>query len=175
MTIISIIRIVGLIQLFYFPQVDAGDPYYDIKMTLSVVEVNTAIATACAPALRPLVRDVFPSVFGSNDDETKAPSGYAGYGGSDSHSYPRKRGLSSHARRSSATTQSAKANIALKSLKRGMDSPPGHMEVRGTSPTGSEEAIMTYNGIIRTMDVQVQYGQADLQRKASRKGEKERW
>lgn len=174
MTIISIIRIAGLIQLFYFPQVDAGDPYYDIKMTLSVVEVNTAIATACAPALRPLVRDVFPSVFGSND-ETEAPSGYGGYGGGDSHGYPRKRGLS-HSRRHSTTTQSAKANIALKSLKRGMDSPPpGHLEVRGTSPTGSEEAIMTYNGIIRTMDVQVQYAQADLQRKASRKGEKERW
>ena len=164
MTIISIIRIAGLIQLFYFPQAGAEDPYYDIKMTLSVVEVNTAIATACAPALRPLVRDVFPSVFGSHDDETEAPSGYL-----------RKRGLSSHTRRPSATTQSAKANIALKSLKRGIDSPPGHMEVRGTSPTGSEEAIMTYNGIIRTMDVQVQYGQADLQRKASRRGEKERW
>lgn len=170
MTIISIIRIAGLIQLFYFPQVDAGDPYYDIKMTLSVVEVNTAIATACAPALRPLVRDIFPSVFGTND-ETEEPSGYAGYGGS--HGYARKRGMS-HARQHSVASQSARANIALKSL-RGMDPPAGHLEVRGTSPTGSEEAIMTYNGIIRTMDIQVQYGNANLQRQASRKGEKERW
>ena len=170
MTIISIIRIAGLIRLFYFPQAGAGDPYYDIKMTLSVVEVNTAIVTACAPALRPLVRDMFPSVFGSND-ETEERSAYAGHGSS--HGHARKRGLSL-ARRNSVTTQSAKPTIALKSL-RAMDPPSGHMEVRGPSPTGSEEAILTYNGIIRTMDVQVQYGYADLQRQASRKGEKERW
>lgn len=62
-TAVSIARIVSLVQLFYFPT--GGDPFYDIKITYSIVEPNVAIATACAPALRPLLKHYFSSVFGS--------------------------------------------------------------------------------------------------------------
>jgi hypothetical protein len=58
---VSIARIESLVRLFYFPPTD---PFYDIKITYSIVEPNLAIATACAPALRPLLKHYFPKVFG---------------------------------------------------------------------------------------------------------------
>jgi hypothetical protein len=51
-----------LVKLFYFPP---SDPFYDIHITMSIVEPNLAIITACAPALRPLFKHYFPTVFGS--------------------------------------------------------------------------------------------------------------
>jgi hypothetical protein len=60
-TAVSIARIESLVRLFYFPP---EDPFYDIKITYSIIEPNLAIATACAPALRPLLKHYFPSVFG---------------------------------------------------------------------------------------------------------------
>jgi hypothetical protein len=58
-TAVSIARIVSLVELFYFPS--GGDPFYDIRITYSIVEPNVAIATACAPALWPLVKHYFGS------------------------------------------------------------------------------------------------------------------
>ncbi|OAK94594.1 hypothetical protein IQ06DRAFT_184538, partial [Phaeosphaeriaceae sp. SRC1lsM3a] len=60
-TAVSIARIESLVRLFYYPP---EDPFYDIKITYSIVEPNLAIATACAPALRPLLKHYLPSVFG---------------------------------------------------------------------------------------------------------------
>jgi hypothetical protein len=60
-TAVSIARIESLVRLFYFP---SGDPFYAIKITYSIVEPNLAIATACAPALRPLLKHYVPSLFG---------------------------------------------------------------------------------------------------------------
>jgi hypothetical protein len=60
-TAVSIARIESLVRLFYFPP---GDPFYDIKITYSIVEPNLAIATACAPALRPLLKHYIPGLFG---------------------------------------------------------------------------------------------------------------
>ncbi|KAI1073655.1 hypothetical protein F5B20DRAFT_574650 [Whalleya microplaca] len=123
-TAISIARVVALVQLFYSPST-LGDPYYDIKMTLSVVEVNLAITAACAPALRPLVKSWFPTLFGGSSNEYKV----SGYGSSQiSH---RKKNLS----HSDDTT-----NLALKNLHF-RHGPPGHTEIRSISPNSSEEAI----------------------------------
>lgn len=60
-TAVSIARIESLVRLFYYPPTD---PFYDIKITYSIVEPNLAIATACAPALRPLLKHYLPGVFG---------------------------------------------------------------------------------------------------------------
>ncbi|OAG04297.1 uncharacterized protein CC84DRAFT_1246221 [Paraphaeosphaeria sporulosa] len=56
-TAVSIARIVSLVELFYLPS--GGDPFYDIKITYSIVEPNVAISTACAPALWPLFKHYF--------------------------------------------------------------------------------------------------------------------
>lgn len=47
-------------------------------------------------------------------------------------------------------SQFGTTSFAMKDLKRGS-------EIRSQSPSGSEEEIMTYNGIVRTTDVSVQY------------------
>ncbi|KAK8035535.1 hypothetical protein PG993_010530 [Apiospora rasikravindrae] len=167
-TIVGIVRIWGVIQLFYYPD-PTGDTFYDIKMVLSVVEVNTAIVTACAPALRPLLRHMFPSLFAlSSSDDYYPKSPGTGTGGKTNPYGQGSRNFSSKkayggggdmSRTRSHHHQKNQGNsIAMKPL-RGFDSPnhSGHVEVRGSTPTGSDEAIMTYNGIMRTMDVKVQY------------------
>jgi hypothetical protein len=58
-TAVSIARIASLVELFYFPK--GGDSFYDIRIIYSIVEPNVAIATACAPALWPLVKHYFGS------------------------------------------------------------------------------------------------------------------
>lgn len=180
MAIIGVVRIWGLIELFYFPDPNA-DTFYDIKMVLSVVEVNTAIVTACAPALRPLLRHMFPSLFAmssADDYDPKSPGhgtgpGGGGGGGSSNHKLPYGQGSRNFSKKTYGgdvtRTRSQhhhhhhphhpnRTTIAMKPL-RGYDSPhhSGHIEVRGSTPTGSDEAIMTYDGIMRTMDVKVQY------------------
>ncbi|KAK7966392.1 integral membrane protein PTH11 [Apiospora aurea] len=165
-TIVGIVRIWGVIQLFYYPD-PSGDTFYDIKMVLSVVEVNTAIVTACAPALRPLLRHFFPSLFALSSEDDYYPKSPGA--GSKSHPYGQgsrnfssKKAYGGDMSRTRSLHHQPKNqhgnNIAMKPL-RGFDSPnhSGHVEVRGSTPTGSDEAIMTYNGIMRTMDVKVQY------------------
>ncbi|KAK7954708.1 hypothetical protein PG996_015519 [Apiospora saccharicola] len=166
-TVIGVVRIWGLIELFYYPNPN-GDSFYDIKMVLSVVEVNTAIVTACAPALRPLLRHMFPSLFalsGSDDYHHKSPGTGNGTGSNNKRPYGQgTQGTRNFSKkmdisRSKSLHHHQKGNSIVMKPLRGYDSPnhSGHIEVRGETPTGSDEAIMTYNGIMRTMDVKVQY------------------
>ena len=63
-TITGIIRLALLIRGLYF---DPGpDPTYNIGFVISTIETNLAIITASVPALKPLFRRWFPSVFGVN-------------------------------------------------------------------------------------------------------------
>ncbi|KAK8101901.1 integral membrane protein PTH11 [Apiospora kogelbergensis] len=168
-TVVGIVRIWGVIQLFYYPDPN-GDTFYDIKMVLSVVEVNTAIVTACAPVLRPLLRHFFPSLFSvASEDDYYHKHGASGGDGTANNPYGQGSGRNfskkMYGSNDMSRTRSHRQNphgggggIAMKPL-RGFDSAQhsGHVEVRGSTPTGSDEAIMTYNGIMRTMDVKVQY------------------
>jgi hypothetical protein len=52
-------------------------------------------------------------------------------------------------------------SIRLKTLRHGSATKNGHTECRSVSPSGSEEEIMTYNGIMRTTDVQVRFEHGD--------------
>ncbi|KAK3306291.1 uncharacterized protein B0T15DRAFT_136667 [Chaetomium strumarium] len=167
-TIIGIVRLVGVIRLFYIPQPDK-DPYHDITVTLSVVEANIAIASASAPALRPLFRSLFPKLFGGSSQRYGAsgnkyhPSGYGassqspyfsshGGGGTGNASRVDHGGDRSVTRHSSIRLK----NLTGRSHHHGGKGPAGHTECRSISPSGSEEEIMTYNGIMRTTDVRVQ-------------------
>ncbi|KAK8032083.1 hypothetical protein PG990_001817 [Apiospora arundinis] len=165
-TIVGIVRIWGVIRLFYYPDPN-GDTFYDIKMVLSVVEVNTAIVTACAPALRPLLRHFFPSLFSVASEDDYYPKHVAsGDGTANTNHNPYGQGSRNFSKKIYGDMSRTRSHhhhqnqnsIAMKPL-RGFDSPhhSGHVEVRGSTPTGSDEAIMTYNGIMRTMDVKVQY------------------
>lgn len=113
---------------------------------LNVVEINLAIICASGPALRPLFRTWFPSLFGGTSanylSNGKKPTGY-GYGNSYYNGTGRQ-----------TTVTGGGGGIALKSMRGG---PSQHTECRSISPSGSEEEIMTYNGILRTTDVQMNY------------------
>jgi hypothetical protein len=150
-------------------------------VTLSVVEANIAIVSASAPALRPLFRSLLPSLFGGssarygaggankyNYPNSNSPYIFSGAGGSvaaagtlngtaSRHGGPD--GGSSHAR--GGGPGGGHGSIALKNLRGGTKG--GHTECRSISPSGSEEEIMTYNGIMRTTDVQVHFeGDRDM-------------
>ncbi|KAH8736176.1 hypothetical protein BGZ61DRAFT_339546 [Ilyonectria robusta] len=135
--IVSIIRLVEIMKIYYEPG-GANDFHYSITIVYSTIEVNLAIVSASVPALRYLVRNWFPKLFGSTAKGNYNTSGNVYYG-SNSRSAPRTTDV-----------------IGLKDIRSGRH----HTEIRSDSPTGSEEEIMTYNGIIRTMDVSQTYSTA---------------
>ncbi|KAH6612822.1 hypothetical protein B0J18DRAFT_69334 [Chaetomium sp. MPI-SDFR-AT-0129] len=174
-TIIGIVRLHGVIALFYLKS-NATDPLYNITVTLSVVESNLAIASACAPALRPLFRSVLPGLFGGSSANNK-------YNPNNNYPHPSSRstpyalsgnrgtkngtGLddnNTHGRTESASAATRHSSIRLKNLRGGGHPVMGLTECRSVSPSGSEEEIMTYNGIMRTTDVQVHYDDRRLDR-----------
>jgi hypothetical protein len=167
-TVIGIVRLHGVIKLFYLPKGNA-DPYYDITVTLSVVEANIAIVSASAPALRPLFRSLLPSLFGGSSARYGANK-YTpnGYGQSNSPYYSGAAGsvLGGPGTHTGSVVRggdggagvSRHGSIRLKNLRGGHHHKNGqHTECRSISPSGSEEEIMTYNGIMRTTDVRVHF------------------
>lgn len=124
-------------KIYYEPG-GANDFHYSITIVYSTIEVNLAIVSASVPALRYLVRNWFPKLFGSTAKGKYNTSGNVYYG-PNSRTAPRTTDV-----------------IGLKDIRSGRH----HTEIRSDSPTGSEEEIMTYNGIIRTMDVSQTYSTA---------------
>ncbi|RSL46864.1 hypothetical protein CEP54_013658 [Fusarium duplospermum] len=140
-TVVAIIRVHEFRKKFY-----GIDPNYDprnsLGETLSNIEVNLAIIASCGPALRPLFRRMFPGLF-SNKSSNEAVD----------YNTPSRYGNSTGIRHTTATGSFPLKDIHLSKT---------HTEIRGHSPNGSEEEIMTYNGIIRTTAVDVKYDQATL-------------
>ncbi|CAI4212821.1 unnamed protein product [Parascedosporium putredinis] len=146
--IIAIVRLVQLYQLFYSTPDPNADPYHNIGITLNTVEVNLAIICACGPALRPLFKSWFPALFGGSTGQ------YGISGNKGTHPLYGDGGISHLSGTHRHTTATGGPSIALKSLRgtRGQ-----HTECRSISPSGSEEEIMTYNGILRTTQVKLHY------------------
>ncbi|RSL69508.1 hypothetical protein CEP54_002331 [Fusarium duplospermum] len=148
-TIMSILRMSWLIETAYFT--DIMDPdldwSYDIRFTYSAVETNLAIITASAPALRPLFLQWFPKFFSAlKSSGNKYSSTRDGYGRSTAT------GTAKRSRGGTGVRSSLAGPFPLKDIK-------GRSEIRSHSPTNSEEEIMTYNGILKTSEVAVQYGE----------------
>lgn len=124
--------------------------HYNIAYVWTAVEVNLAVISCSMPALRPLFSRWFPKLFGTDGSKsTEQP--YAGnlYGGS-SHITSAHRGAGDRG------TDNRESRYALKDLGSTWKQNQ-HTEIRGVSPSGSEEEIMTYNGILRTTNVNVEY------------------
>lgn len=140
-------------KLFFAPPDPNKDPHYDIGITLNSIEINLAIVSGAVPGLRPLFRKWFPALFGGSSK--KYPSNGRGYkSGNDYAGGNRIRSGIMNG------TESGMAHghggIGLKNLGRSDKSQ--RTEIRSTSPSGSEEEIMTSNGIMRTTDVHIHYG-----------------
>ncbi|KAF5965001.1 integral membrane protein PTH11 [Fusarium bulbicola] len=131
-TIVAILRVIELYKKFY---IKGYDSRHSLGDTLSSIEVNLAIIACCGPALRPLFRRMFPRLFsGKSTNDTGNYNTPSRYGNGTA-------GVSS---------------FHLKDMHRSRT----QTEIRGYSPNGSEEEIMTYNGILRTTAVDIKYGDA---------------
>ncbi|UQC82683.1 CFEM domain-containing protein [Colletotrichum lupini] len=151
-TAVSVLRLAWLIEISY--HINQQDPTYDIRFTYSAVETNLAIITASAPALRGLFLRWFPKFFASLKSSSNGRYG----GGYVRSGDPTKKSRNTVATATATTGTRGRSNTArnaadafqLKSMK-------GRSEIRGHSPTTSEEEIMTYDGIMRTTEVNIVY------------------
>ncbi|KAK2043279.1 CFEM domain-containing protein [Colletotrichum somersetense] len=135
-TVISILRLAWLIEISY--HINMQDPTYDIRFTYSAVETNLAIIAASAPALRGLFLRWFPRFFASLKNTSHGI-------------YGRSTDPAKKSRVTTTTASNHPDSFKLKSMK-------GRSEIRSHSPTMSEEEIMTYDGIMRTTEVDVVHG-----------------
>ncbi|KAI0169580.1 hypothetical protein GGR52DRAFT_550640 [Hypoxylon sp. FL1284] len=149
-TIVSVLRMLWVIETSLYPM--QYDYSYDIRFTYSAVETNLAIITASGPALRPFFMAWFPRFFSSLRGTSN--NNYRWRGGS----YPLKDEGRNTNKSSGQGNAGPKANplygtssFALRDMKR-------RTEIRGHSPTTSEEEVMTYNGIVRTTEVEIAFG-----------------
>lgn len=141
---------------------------YDIRFVYSQVEVCLAIATASAPALRPVFARWFPSLFsGSGKSGTPGyypDNPYGQYGGKSAVGVSASRGGGGGGGGTKVSTAARNA-FPLNNMSR----PRDRNEIPSQSPTSSEEEIMTYHGIMRKTDITVQIDESG--HKSSRKHE----
>ncbi|GJC87858.1 hypothetical protein ColLi_10696 [Colletotrichum liriopes] len=135
---VAIIRVVQIYKLFFVPSPPGTDNYHEIGLTTSSIEVNLAIFSACVPALRPLFRRWMPKLFGGTTNKQSTEPGYYKYATGSRRNHTGTRG---------------EDDMVLKEMR----SRAHCTEIRSASPTGSEEEIMTYNGIVRTTNFNVHY------------------
>ncbi|CAG7559401.1 unnamed protein product, partial [Fusarium equiseti] len=131
-TIVGILRVIELYKMYYKPGYNSRE---SLSGTLSSIEVNLAIIACCGPALRPLFRKMFPRPFsGRTTNEAGVYKSQSKYGNG----------------------TGGVGSFHLKDMSRTRT----QTEIRGYTPNGSEEEIMTYNGILRTTAVDIKYDDA---------------
>lgn len=79
-----IVAILGIVRFkvfydFWYPSSTSNDPTYKTSITLSGIEVNVAIMTACGPALKALATRLAPQLVGTKN--TTRPTTNAYYSG----------------------------------------------------------------------------------------------
>ena len=151
----AIIRLVNMYRLLYL---GGKSRHHNIAYVWTAVEVNLALICSSMPALRPLFSRILPRIFGTgnsgNNNRSGEPYGISGasgnltYGGTGSRSHHQHQG-ESHAMGS-----------MFKDLNLNPARKQANTEIRGVSPSGSEEEMLTYNGILRTTNVNVMYEDA---------------
>lgn len=142
-----------LVEISFYPP--GPDPTYDIRFTYSAVETNLAIIAASAPALRGLFVKWFPRLFSSLTSGGRATYGETNGTGKQSRSGTDA--LNSQHNVGSRHTET----FQMKNFNK------NRSEIRSHSPTASEEEIMTYNGIIRTTEVDVMYSDGSSENHAT--------
>ncbi|KAF7560284.1 hypothetical protein G7046_g3874 [Stylonectria norvegica] len=145
--IVAVIRLVNLYRLLYK---NGKTRHHNIAYVWTPVEVNLALISCSMPALRPLFSRWYPKVFGRMSDKSSNPPYGSEHGALSNTTYGGSGPRRSH------NHDSHTINYMLKNLHPSRQ----HTEIRGESPTGSEEEIMTRNGIIRTTDVVILYHDA---------------
>ncbi|KAJ4265105.1 hypothetical protein NW762_005351 [Fusarium torreyae] len=132
-----------------------SDYTYDIRFAYAVIETNLAIITASAPALRPLFLKWFPNFFSALRSTGNRYQSGSRYGRSTGHGNGTGAATNNRSRGNTGVRNSLRGTFPLKDMTK------GRAAIRAQSPTNSEEEIMTYDGIMKTSDVTVHYGQAE--------------
>lgn len=143
---------------------DSQKTAYDIRFVYSQVEVCLAIATASAPALRPVVARWFPGLF-----STTGKSGKPGYYGDNNGPYAKYGGRSAAGASGKRGGQGGTVGSTSGGMHVGRGAFPlkdlgsrrDRTELRTQSPTSSEEEIMTYHGIMRKTDITIKIEKED--------------
>ncbi|KAH7309754.1 hypothetical protein B0I35DRAFT_515158 [Stachybotrys elegans] len=153
--IVAIVRLVNIYNILYNGE---RSVHYSLAYVWTAVEVNLAVICCSMPSLRPLFSRWFPKLFDLSQDKSSGEvygSANLTVGGSQMPGAPPR---SNHRERTSM-------NYMLRDLHPSrMGNKGTHTEIRGTSPTGSEDEIMTYNGILRTTNVNVSYEDKETKR-----------
>lgn len=163
MTIVAIIRLRDMYAILYKPP--PPDPYHSIGITLNTVEVNIAIICATIPALRPLFRAWLPTWFGGSSAKPYGWGSSRKYGYENNNKSGGGQSKSNHngQLQRSGTIGGGEGNGARSSIgMKNLGVRNHHTECRSDSPHGSEEEIMTYHGIMKSTQVQVQFDGATL-------------
>ncbi|KUJ18746.1 uncharacterized protein LY89DRAFT_504150 [Mollisia scopiformis] len=149
-TVIGVIRMVLIIQVFFLP---AGpDPTYTIGFCTSAIEINVAIMTASAAAMKPLFKRWFPRFFSALSNSGPYSDGpYAGGTGR----YTRN---GTNGTKHKSVLKGGHGGFELK----GMRGERGLTEIQSQNRDGSEEEIMTFDGIVKTTNVSVKYAERDV-------------
>lgn len=138
---VSILRLVWLVQLYYYPEVDST---YDIRFVYVEIETCLAITAACGPALKPLVDKYFPVHYTVSTSSKPSEDIVV-----DTN---RSANMTTTAQRLRPASDPETPSFALRDLRNGVN-----RELRNESPTGSEDDMMTYHSIIRTREYTVRY------------------
>jgi hypothetical protein len=138
-TIASTVRMVLLIQGFFYPQ-PTDDPTYNIGFVISAIETNLAIITASVPALKPLFKRWFPSIFGAASDPYDS--------------------IRANQATKQSRTASSKTNIGMRSMHDNflLNNMKARTDVH-SEKSSSQDVIMPdrEGGIVKIVDVSVNY------------------
>lgn len=137
-----------IIQAFFYP---AGPDYtYSIGFCTSAIETNVAIMTASAAAMKPLFKKWFPRLFSTLSNTTPYEDGP--YGGGTGRYARNTIKSGTHGTKHKSVLRSGHGGFELK----GMRSERG-VVIQSHNEDGSQEEIMTFDGIIKTTNVSVRY------------------
>lgn len=154
----GVIRLVIIVKLFFGTR--SADFTHNIGFVASMVENNLVIITASVPALKPLARRWFPRLFSTLSDNT-----YGNHNGGSRALSSNKYGCGT--KNGFKGSRISSGNGVFK-LEHRPDVRDGRTEyssrIKGGYDIGerdSEESIMIYEGIIKTTNVSVRYGDGD--------------
>ena len=168
-TITSVVRLVIFVQGLFMLTM-SKDPTFNIGFIVSTIEINLALITASAPALRPFIRPRRRGGWVPNSFYGKSPpAGGAGTDPEMGYSYNTRtstgassrggaklnRGGSRGGRRGGRGRAGSRRPINLRDIRiRTTATEQSERALRSQSPRESEEETMTANGIMRVSDVQ---------------------
>ncbi|KAK6595632.1 hypothetical protein H4I96_09951 [Botrytis cinerea] len=150
-------------RLFHPPPADSTR---SIGFVTSAIEINLAIITASAPALKPMMRQWFPKLFGSSSDGAYNNQSSGPYAFQGNSRY--ERGTRNGAGFKSSPLSNGNGLIRLEDMpdaKDGVTEDPNGIQREMSKGDGdSDEEIMKYEGIIKTTSIGVHYedGKSDI-------------